>query len=102
MRKFVNATIAGATAVALTFGAASVANAASLSSEIGASWEADQPAIGTDIWGSKQKDSADLPEWAGNMRALTYAGVAAAVFTLIIAPAYNFLAYNNILPLPKW
>ncbi|MEJ5927911.1 hypothetical protein WG915_04670 [Corynebacterium sp. H128] len=101
MRKFVNVTIAGATAVALTFGATSVANAG-ISSEVGDQWEADQDAVGTDIWGSSNKDSEDLPEWAGNMRALTYAGIGAAVFSMLIAPAYNFLAYNNILPLPKW
>ncbi|MEJ5998053.1 hypothetical protein [Corynebacterium sp. H130] len=105
MRKFVNATIAGATAVALTFGAASVANA-SLSSEVGQDWNADTAVPGEDIWGSSTKTDDELKDggadWAANMRAITYAGIGAAVFSLIIAPAYNFLAYNNILPLPKW
>ncbi|QGU01022.1 hypothetical protein CKALI_00605 [Corynebacterium kalinowskii] len=105
MRKFVNATIAGATAVALTFGATSVANAG-LSSEVGDNWNAGTDVVGTDIWGSSTKSDTELKDedadWAANMRAITYAGIGAAVFTMIIAPAYNFLAYNNILPLPKW
>lgn len=105
MRKFVNATIAGATAVALTFGATSVANA-SLSSDLGEKWNATTPVAGEDIFGSSTKSDAELKaeggDWAANMRAITYAGIGAAVLTLVVAPAYNFLAYNNILPLPKW
>lgn len=106
MRKFRNAALAGATAVALTFGATSVAHA-SLSSETGKEWEANVPVDGRDIFGSSTLTDAELKDkyhadWPGNMRAITYAGVAAAVLTLVVAPVYNFLAYNNILPLPKF
>lgn len=101
MRKFRNAALAGATAVALTFGATSVANA-TLSSEIGSQTEANQDVTGTDVFGSSALPSDQLPEWAAIARGLTYAGVAAGIFTLVVAPAYNFLAYNNILPLPKF
>ncbi|AKK02040.1 hypothetical protein [Corynebacterium epidermidicanis] len=112
MRKFRNAALAGATAVALTFGATSVANA-TLSSEIGAAWNADQPVNGRDVFGSTTLEVGEqgtledgteytFPEWAGNMRAITYAGIAIASLAAIAAPVYNFIAYNNILPLPKF
>lgn len=102
MRTFRKAALAGATAVALTFGTASVATAQeapvveqgpSLSSQIGAALDASQPADGREIFGSS-KDLSSQPAWAQ----LLYAGSLIAGITsfvgLVVGPVYNFFVHG--------
>lgn len=122
MRNFRNAAIAGATAVALTFGGASVATAAEapakqdttasssqdnnnaqtagLSSKIGHSifgiekqGDETDTLNGRNIFGSS-KDHAAEPKAARVLYALTIVLGITAVGSLLIAPVDNFLKYG--------
>ena len=119
MRNFRNAAIAGATAVALTFGGTTVATAAeenqdttatgsqengnSGSSE-GRSWQTavggslgnghgDSEVNGRDLWGKKRNPEKN-PEIAETLRGLSIALSVFAGLTFLIAPAYNFLKFG--------
>ena len=118
MRNFRNAAIAGATAVALTFGGTTVATAAeedqdttatgsqengnSGSSE-GRSWQTalggslgndhgDSKVKGRDLWGKERAE--DNPEIAETLRGLSIALGVFAGLTFLIAPAYNFVKFG--------
>lgn len=119
MRNFRNAAIAGATAVALTFGGTTVATAAeadqdttatgsqengnSGSSE-GRSWQTavggslgndhgDSKVNGRDLWG-KDRTPEDNPKVAETLRGLSIALGVFAGLTFLIAPAYNFVKFG--------
>ena len=111
MRNFRNAAIAGATAVALTFGGASVATAApaeqdntTTSSSEGRSWQTavggslghdhgDSEVNGRDLWG-KDRNPEDNPPVAETLRGLSIALGVFAGLTFLIAPAYNFIKFG--------
>lgn len=110
MRNFRNAAIAGATAVALTFGGASVATAAeeapakndTTASSSDASWQTglghllgndhDAQVTGEDLWGKERAD--DNPKVAEVLRGLSIALGVFAGLTFLIAPAYNFVKFG--------
>lgn len=108
MRNFRQVAIASATALAVTFGSTAVAtadpdgpaetttvNGPSLSSKIGTHLEADKPATGTDILGM-EKDFEDLGAWAKLLYGLLIFNSAAALFGLVVGPAYNFIVHGPI------
>jgi len=107
MRNFRKAALAGATAVALTFGTASVASAAetqptppaatqqgpSLSSKIGTALDASKPANGEALFGSSQ-DLSSQPAWAQLLLAgSVFAGITSFV-GLVVGPVYNFFVHG--------
>lgn len=106
MRNFRNAAIAGATAVALTFGGASVATAAEQTEQTNASssasWqtgfghlignEHKSVVKGTDLWGKERAE--DNPKAAEVLRGLSIALGVFAGLTFLIAPAYNFVKFG--------
>ena len=107
MRNFRNAAIAGATAVALTFGGASVATAAedtTTSTSEGRSWQTavggslgndhgDSKVVGENLWG-KTRNPEKNPEVAETLRGLSIALGVFAGLTFLIAPAYNFIKFG--------
>lgn len=108
MRNFRQVALAGATALAVTFGSTAVAaadqdktnvtatgNGPSLSSKIGTSLDADTPATGTDIFGV-EKDFEELGAWAKLLYGLLIFNSAAAFFGLVVGPAYNFIVHGPI------
>lgn len=115
MRNFQKAALAGATAVALTFGTTAVATAEetagssnqetsstqpagekeSLSSKIGRELEKDKTANGEHIFGSS-KDFSDQPEWAKILYGTTITAGVAAFIGLIVGPLYNFVVHGPI------
>lgn len=105
MRNFRAAAVAAATATAVAFSATpafaadaqdAAAKKPSLSAKIGAKTEADQPADGRDLLGTDVNDENN-PQWAIIWRDLTYAGIATAAISTVIA-AYNFAVYNGMIP----
>lgn len=106
MRNFRNAAIAGATAVALTFGGASVATAAedtTTSTSEGRSWQtavggslgndhSNSKVKGEDLWGKERAE--DNPKAAETLRGLSIALGVFAGLTFLIAPAYNFIKFG--------
>ncbi len=108
MRNFRQVALAGATALAVTFGSTAVAtaeqpgtnetatqNGPSLSSKIGTSLDADKTATGTDIFGV-DKNFEQLGAWAKLLYGLLIFNSAAAFFGLIVGPAYNFIVHGPI------
>lgn len=110
MRNFRQVALAGATALAVTFGSTAVATAEtlvtlssaaeaesgpSLSSKIGTSLEADKKAKGTDIFGVG-KNFEELGTWAKLLYGLLIFNSAAAFFGLVVGPAYNFIVHGPI------
>lgn len=115
MRNFQKAALAGATAVALTFGTTAVATAVepaesttqetsspqpagekeSLSSKIGRELEKDKPADGRNIFGSS-KDFSGEPAWAKILYGTTITAGVAAFIGLIVGPLYNFVVHGPI------
>lgn len=115
MRNFQKAALAGATAVALTFGTTAVATAVepadstnqetstmqpagekeSLSSKIGRDLEKDKPANGENIFGSS-KNLSNEPAWAKILYGTTITAGVAAFIGLIVGPLYNFVVHGPI------
>ncbi|WP_066526012.1 hypothetical protein [Corynebacterium bouchesdurhonense] len=116
MRNFQKAALAGATAVALTFGTTAVAIAEesagstnqettassqpagekeSLSSKIGRELEKNKPADGENIFGSS-KDFSNEPAWAKILYGTTITAGVAAFIGLIVGPLYNFVVHGPI------
>lgn len=108
MRNFQKAALAGATAVAMTFGTAAIANAEesttatqpagqkeSLSSKVSRDLEKDKPANGENIFGSS-KDFSKEPAWAKVFYGTTIAAGVAAFIGLIVGPAYNFVVHGPV------
>lgn len=118
MRNFRNAAIAGATAVALTFGGASVATAdeASAKDDTAASsqqndkggssdrsWQTGFGHLigndhktnvkGEDLWGKKRNPEA-TGQAAEVLRGLSIALGVFAGLTFLVAPAYNFIKFG--------
>lgn len=115
MRNFQKAALAGATAVAMTFGTTAVATAVeqagntnqetsttqaagekeSLSSKIGRELEKDKTADGRNIFGSS-KNLSNEPAWAKILYGTTIAAGVAAFIGLIVGPLYNFVVHGPI------
>lgn len=110
MRNFRQVALAGATALAVTFGSTAVAaadqtepstattateNGPSLSSKIGTHLDADTTATGTDIFGA-EKNFEQLGAWAKLLYGLLIFNSVAAFFGLIVGPAYNFIVHGPI------
>lgn len=115
MRNFQKAALAGATAVAMTFGTTAVATAVepadnpgqetsstqpagekeSLSSKIGRELEKDKTANGENIFGSS-KNLSNEPAWAKVLYGTTITAGVAAFIGLIVGPLYNFVVHGPI------
>lgn len=122
MRKFRNATIAAATAVALTLSGTAVATAQDEDPQVGrtsvsmygssqtgkeqdAWWynpetgqneiRTDQQVVGTDLLGSTTAD--DNPKWSESWKTVTTVGIIGAITGAIIG-AVNWLKFQGILP----
>ena len=121
MRKFRNATIAAATAVALTLSGTAVATAEDNDPQVGRTsvsmygssqtgkeqdaWKegedgkpvvgTEQQVVGTDLLGSITAD--DNPKWAESWKTVTTVGIVGAITGAIIG-AVNWLKYQGILP----
>ena len=121
MRKFRNATIAAATAVALTLSGTAVATAEDNDPQVGRTsvsmygssqtgkeqdaWKegedgkpvvgTEQQVVGTDLLGSTTHD--DNPKWAESWKTVTTVGIVGAITGAIIG-AVNWLKYQGILP----
>ena len=107
MRNFRNAAIAGATAVALTFGGASVATAAEqnepTNASSSASWQTGFGHLigndhktnvkGEDLWG-KERNPEATGQAAEVLRGLSIALGVFAGLTFLVAPAYNFIKFG--------
>ena len=110
MRNFRQVALAGATALAVTFGSTAVAAAQtetsatttaaesgpSLSHKIGKHLESDQKADGTEIFGVQKEGFEEQPAWAKLLYGLLIFNSAAAFFGLIVGPAYNFIVHGPI------
>ena len=107
MRNFRQVALAGATALAVTFGSTAVATAGenetttvesgpSLSSQIGKHLESDQKADGREIFGVKKEGFETQPAWAKLLYGLLVFNSAAAFFGLVVGPAYNFIVHGPI------
>lgn len=106
MRTFRNATIAGATALALAFGGTTVATAAEdtgrsietvIGEKLGES-HSKTPAgaetrvtTGENLWG---KERGGNPQAAETLRILTFALVGVAGFLTVLAPLANFIKFG--------
>jgi len=121
MRKFRNATIAAATAVALTLSGTAVATAEDNDPQVGRTsvsmygssqtgkeqdaWKegedgkpvvgTEQQVVGTDLLGSITADNN--PKWAESWKTVTTVGIVGAITGAIIG-AVNWLKYQGILP----
>ena len=121
MRKFRNATIAAATAVALTLSGTAVATAEDNDPQVGRTsvsmygssqtgkeqnaWKegedgkpvvgTEQQVVGTDLLGSITAD--DNAKWAESWKTVTTVGIVGAITGAIIG-AVNWLKYQGILP----
>lgn len=121
MRKFRNATIAAATAVALTLSGTAVATAEDNDPQVGRTsvsmygssqtgkeqdaWKegedgkpvvgTEQQVVGTDLLGSITAE--DNPKWAESWKTVTTVGIVGAITGAIIG-AVNWLKYQGILP----
>lgn len=109
MRNFRQVALAGATALAVTFGSTAVAAAdeptttttaaesgPSLSSKIGKDLESDQKANGREIFGVQKEGFETQPAWAKLLYGLLIFNSAAAFFGLVVGPAYNFIVHGPI------
>lgn len=106
MRNFRQVALAGATALAVTFGSTAVASAEteptkvesgpSLSSKIGKDLESDQKADGRAIFGVQKESFETQPAWAKLLYGLLIFNSAAAFFGLVVGPAYNFIVHGPI------
>lgn len=107
MRNFRQVALAGATALAVTFGSTAVATAGenetttvesgpSLSSQIGKHLESDQKADGNTIFGVQKEGFEEQPAWAKLLYGLLIFNSAAAFFGLVVGPAYNFIVHGPI------
>lgn len=112
MRKFRNAALAVATATTVAISGVSVAAAqddqgttpgsSQQQGGLKGSLELDKSASGDQIrnWLDpkyKEEDKGDFGMWAKLLVGGGIAAAAAAVFGLVVAPAYNFLKYNGFL-----
>lgn len=121
MRKFRNATIAAATAVALTLSGTAVATAEDNDPQVGRTsvsmygssqtgkeqdaWKegedgkpvvgTEQQVVGTDLLGSSTAE--DNPKWSESWKTVTTVGIVGAITGAIIG-AVNWLKYQGILP----
>lgn len=110
MRNFRQVALAGATALAVTFGSTAVATAEtpvtlssaaeaesgpSLSHKIGKYLDSGTAADGRAIFGV-QKDFEEQPAWAKLLYGLLIFNSAAAFFGLVVGPAYNFIVHGPI------
>lgn len=108
MRNFRQVALAGATALAVTFGSTAAATAKpeeatkvaasgpSLSHKIGKHLDADQKADGRAIFGVQKENFEGQPAWAKLLYGLLIFNSAAAFFGLIVGPAYNFIVHGPI------
>lgn len=109
MRNFRQVALAGATAVAVTFGSTAVATAEpneakvtttesgpSLSHEIGKHLESETTADGREIFGVQKEGFEEQPAWAKLLYGLLVFNSAAAFFGLVVGPAYNFIVHGPI------
>ena len=108
MRNFRQVALAGATALAVTFGSTAVAtaeteptetttvNGPSLSHEIGKQLDAGTTADGRAIFGVQKEGFEEQPAWAKLLYGLLIFNSAAAFFGLIVGPAYNFIVHGPI------
>ena len=111
MRNFRQVALAGATALAVTFGSTAVAaadqtepstattaaeNGPSLSSKIGTHLDSETAADGTAIFGVQKEGFEEQPAWAKLLYGLLIFNSAAAFFGLIVGPAYNFIVHGPI------
>lgn len=108
MRNFRQVALAGATALAVTFGSTAVAAAGepappavaesgpSLSHKIGKDLESDQKADGRAIFGVQKEGFEAQPAWAKLLYGLLIFNSAAAFFGLVVGPAYNFIVHGPI------
>ncbi|MET3943968.1 hypothetical protein [Corynebacterium mucifaciens] len=106
MRNFRQVALAGATALAVTFGSTAVASAdteptkvesgPSLSHKIGKHLESDQEADGREIFGVQKEGFETQPAWAKLLYGLLVFNSAAAFFGLVVGPAYNFIVHGPI------
>ena len=106
MRNFRQVALAGATALAVTFGSTAVASAdteptkvesgPSLSHKIGKHLESDHEADGREIFGVQKEGFETQPAWAKLLYGLLVFNSAAAFFGLVVGPAYNFIVHGPI------
>ena len=110
MRNFRQVALAGATAVAVTFGSTAVAAAQtetpatttaaesgpSLSHKIGKHLDSGTTADGRAIFGVQKEGFEEQPAWAKLLYGLLIFNSAAAFFGLIVGPAYNFIVHGPI------
>lgn len=109
MRNFRQVALAGATALAVTFGSTAVAAAEeltttttaaesgpSLSHKIGKHLKSDQKADGREIFGVQKEGFEAEPAWAKLLYGLLIFNSAAAFFGLVVGPAYNFIVHGPI------
>ena len=109
MRNFRQVALAGATALAVTFGSTAVAaaeqdqtkvtateNGPSLSSKIGKDLDSGTTADGRAIFGVQKEGFEEQPAWAKLLYGLLIFNSAAAFFGLIVGPAYNFIVHGPI------
>lgn len=108
MRNFRQVALAGATALAVTFGSTAVATAEpeettkvaesgpSLSHEIGKHLDSGTTADGRAIFGVQKEGFEEQPAWAKLLYGLLVFNSAAAFFGLIVGPAYNFIVHGPI------
>lgn len=109
MRNFRQVALAGATALAVTFGSTAVAtaepdeaevttteNGPSLSHEIGKHLDSETAADGTAIFGVQKEGFEEQPAWAKLLYGLLIFNSAAAIFGLVVGPAYNFIVHGPI------
>lgn len=106
MRNFRQVALAGATALAVTFGSTAVAAAQtettkvesgpSLSHEIGKHLDSGTTADGRAIFGVQKEGFEEQPAWAKLLYGLLIFNSAAAFFGLIVGPAYNFIVHGPI------
>lgn len=107
MRNFRQVALAGATALAVTFGSTAVASAdqteatkvesgPSLSSEIGKHLDSEKTADGRAIFGVQKEGFEEQPAWAKLLYGLLIFNSAAAFFGLVVGPAYNFIVHGPI------
>ena len=110
MRNFRQVALAGATALAVTFGSTAVAAAKtetsatttaaesgpSLSHEIGKHLDSGTTADSRAIFGVQKEGFEEQPAWAKLLYGLLIFNSAAAFFGLIVGPAYNFIVHGPI------
>lgn len=111
MRNFRQVALAGATALAVTFGSTAVATAEtpgilssaaeaesgpSLSHKIGKLLDSGTAADGRAIFGVQKEGFEEQPAWAKLLYGLLVFNSAAAFFGLVVGPAYNFIVHGPI------